>query len=213
MTPVIPTNSNETIDFNGYRYRLNLSYTRVITLFKVLQDDGLSEDERVRLALLLLVRDDMPKAPDQRQQLLQKIMTERVDLKEHALAAKLFKSHEKVFDFDVDAGRIAASFLQQYNIDLTNVREQKKLSWAFFNALLDGLGENTPFRQATAYRTLKIPDDADPERKTYLEKMKTLYALNDDQQAEEPTFEQATAGMDRIQRMKYLAQQLKAQKG
>ncbi len=207
------TNSGEdSIDFGGYRYRLNLSYSRVITVFKVLQDDGLSHGERVRLGLLLMVRDDMPDDPQSREQLLQLIMTQRVDLKEHALAAKLFKSHDKVFDFDVDAGRIAASFLQQYKIDLTDVREQHKLSWAFFNALLDGLGEDTPFRQATAYRTLKIPDDVDPDRKSYLQKMKTLYALTDET-ATESTFEQETAGMDRIQRMKYLAQQLKARKG
>lgn len=207
------TNSGEdSIDFGGYRYRLNLSYSRVITVFKVLQDDGLSHGERVRLGLLLMVRDDMPDDPQSREQLLQLIMTQRVDLKEHALAAKLFKSHDKVFDFDVDAGRIAASFLQQYKIDLTDVREQRKLSWTFFNALLDGLGEDTPFRQATAFRTLTIPDDADPDRKAYLQKMKTLYALSD-KDTEAPTFEQETAGMDRIQRMKYLARQIKVRKG
>lgn len=204
--------SDEVIAFEGYRYRLNLSYTRVITTFKVLKDDGLAYSERIRLALLLLVRDDMPGDLETRERLLQAIMTQHIDLKEHALAAKLFKSHEKVFDFDVDAGRIAASFLQQYKIDLTDVREQRKLSWAFFNALLDGLSADTPFRQATAYRSLKIPEDEDPERKAYLRKMKTLYALTDET-VEEPTFEQKTAGMDRIQRMQYLAKQLKTRKG
>lgn len=206
------SNDDDTIIVGGYQYRLNLAYTAVITTFKVLQDDGLSHDERVRLALLLLVRNDMPDNLLTREQLLQAIMTERVDLKEHTLAAKLFKSQEKVFDFEVDAGRIAASFLQQYHIDLTDVHEQRKLTWAFFNALLDGLGTDTPFRQATAYRTLKIPEDADPDRKTYLQKMKTLYALSD-VDVEAPTFDQETAGMDRIQKMKYLAQKLKQKRG
>lgn len=202
-------NDDAVVKCDGKVYRLNLAYTAVLTVFKVLADDGLTDAERVRLALLLLVKGDAPEGVMAKANLLEVIMTEQIDLKEHQLAAKLFKSHKKVFDFDKDAGRIAASFRQQYQIDLTNAEERNHISWAFFNALLDGLGQDTPFRQATAYRTMTIPDDADPDRKAYLQKMQTLYSLEKDTTT---TIEQATAGMDRVQRIKYLAQQLKSKK-
>lgn len=206
--------SEEFVQFNGTNYYLNLAYPVVLMAFDILRDKGLSELERLHLALALLVKGNSINSlkPAEQEELLSEIFKQHIDLKEHELAAKLFKSKGKVFDFDIDAGRIAASFMQQYQIDLTDVQERNKISWAFFNALLDGLSPDTPFRQATAYRIMEIPDDATSEQKQQLQKMKTLYALTPDD-APEGTLDQEVAGMDRIERMKYLAKKLKKKRG
>lgn len=207
-------NNQETVCLNGISYRLNLAYPAVLTAFDILRDDRLSNLERMRLALSLLIQGRGARRLKQEDQeaLLAKVFDEHIDLKEHALATKLFKSKGKVFDFDIDAGRIAASFMQQYQIDLTNAQERNNISWAFFNALLDGLAPDTPFRQVTAYRVMEIPDDATTEQRQQLQKMKTLYALTPED-APEGNIDQELAGMDRLQRMKYLAQKMKAKKG
>ncbi|WP_179395057.1 Gp15 family bacteriophage protein [Lacticaseibacillus absianus] len=202
------TGKNEdVITVDGRAYELDLAFPNVLEAFKIVRDDGLAASERIALCLRLLLR-KTPQTPLDAlvaQRLLQTIFDEKIDLAENRLAAQLFGTKGKTFDFDIDADRIAASFMQQYRIDLGNARERHAVSWAFFNALLSGLGPDTPFRQATAYRVMEIPDDATPEQKEHIRKMKKLYSLTSTTSG----IESKMAGMDRVQRIKYLAEQMK----
>ncbi|WP_262315370.1 bacteriophage Gp15 family protein [Lacticaseibacillus parakribbianus] len=203
------TGKNENqITVDGVTYQLNLGYAVVLEVFRILADDGLSAQEHVELVTRLLVRGSASVAPAARDGLLQAIMDEKIDLAENRLAASIFKAKGKAFDFDADASRIAASFMQQYHIDLTNARERAKLSWAFFNALLDGLGPDTPFRQATAYRMMEIPKDATDEQRDHILKMKKLYSLKTST-AKPGSIEAQMIGLDRLQRIKLLARMKK----
>lgn len=208
---------NSVVEFEGLEYRVNLAFPVVLKMYDVLNDKGLTGAQQVQLALRLLVRAGnwQSLSVEKRVQLFNVIFQQCVQLKENKLAAKLFKTQTKIFDFNEDAGRIAASFLMQYQLDITDARTRNKVSWAFFNALLDGLNDDTPFRVATAYRSMKVPDDATAEQRDYINKMKLMYALGNDESSSNDgeSLAQQMAGMDRIQRVKFLAAKLKKERG
>lgn len=204
------TNNDENrFNFGHRTYELNLAFPSVLKVFQIIGDDGLAPLEQMTLALsLLILHGEWRNLPvKQQHELLSAIFEQRIILRENKLAGTLFKQKEKVFDFEADASRISASFLMQYHIDLTNVRERNKISWAFFNALLDGLNDDTPFRKAVGFRTGEVSKDATDEQREYIKKMKILYALPKD--AKQDDLDQEFAGLDRIQRMKLLAKKLK----
>lgn len=76
-----------------------------------------------------------------------------------------------------DADYIYASFMQAYGIDL--LEEHGKLHWFKFKALLNGLPEDTKFRQVISIRLWK-KDDSDSYDKN-MEKMQHMYALPEDE--------------------------------
>lgn len=205
----LTSNDENRFVFGEREFELNLAFPAVLKVFQIINDEGLAPMEQVGLALdLLILRGSWKQLVAKEQyELLLAIFKQRIMLRENELANKLFKQKGKAFDFEVDASRISASFLMQYNIDLTNVRERNKISWAFFNALLDGLNDDTPFRKAVGFRTMEIDKDASDEQREYLKKMKILYGLPKDSKQDE--IEQEFAGLDRIQRMKLLAKKLK----
>src|SRR5690625_2961305 len=99
---------------------------------------------------------------------------------------------KKEYDFNIDASRIYASFLMDYNIDL--FEQQGKLHWKKFMALLSGLSEKTPFVQVVNIRTMDIPSKDDHKRsfeknKQKIMKLKRLYALDQDQKNADEVFE------------------------
>lgn len=63
---------------------------------------------------------------------------------------------KKSFDFTIDSGRIYASFLQAYQIDLRSV----KMHWYIFLELFRGLPDNTVMQRVIELR-LKEPDKND----------------------------------------------------
>lgn len=73
---------------------------------------------------------------------------------------------EPLMDFEQDSGRIYASFLQAYNIDLFDV----ELHWHKFLVLLQNLPEWTTLSKVISIRTYKGDDEE-------LNKLKDSYAI------------------------------------
>lgn len=76
-----------------------------------------------------------------------------------------------------DADYIYASFMQAYGMDL--LEEHGKLHWFKFKALLNGLPEDTKFRQVISIRLWK-KDDSDSYDKN-MEKLQHMYALPEEE--------------------------------
>lgn len=87
----------------------------------------------------------------------------------------------KVFDFDCDSWLIYAAFLQQYRIDLTEV----KMHWWTFKTLLDNLSEDTLFVKVMQFRCKDISKIKDKEMRQYYLQMKRRYALPDNRTEKE----------------------------
>lgn len=91
-------------------------------------------------------------------------------------------SYEKpVFDFEEDATRIKASFMQAYGIDLTYLTN--KVTYADFCGLVGALmesGEQTPLSEAITYRTAKPPKTTkyNKEERERFNALRKHYAMN-----------------------------------
>lgn len=200
-------NSN-IVNYKGIDYTLTMAFPYVLKYFELANDDGLATIEKMQLALQLFCKSDAYKhlSIDDQAGLFKLIFDQKINLRESKLASKLFKSDKKTYDFEIDAGRIQASFLMQYGVDLSDADIRLSMDWEQFNALLDGLNDNTPFREVIRIRTTTVPDNADADARNQISKLKTLYALGDSSGDEpELTLEQQMAGMDRVERIKYIA--------
>lgn len=80
-----------------------------------------------------------------------------------------------VCSFVQDESLIYAAFYQQYGIDLTTAR----LHWWQFQALLQGISEQTQLAQVMHYRSADISRLQNPEEKRFYRRMKELYRLRD----------------------------------
>lgn len=87
---------------------------------------------------------------------------------------------EQLMDFELDAGAIYASFRQQYSIDLLTT----DMHWYVFRALMQGLGEGTPFGQRVRIRGMDINDVPEKERGK-LRKLKDTLAIQPKMSKEE----------------------------
>lgn len=83
--------------------------------------------------------------------------------------------HGRVYDFDVDAERIYASFYSTYHIDLNSI---PALHWWKFRAMFDALPEDSAFGRAVYWRMLDTSELKGKTRQN-AEKMKKQFAIRD----------------------------------
>lgn len=93
---------------------------------------------------------------------------------ELANSKKVTKGNKRqIYNYEFDAEYIYSAFMQQYRIDL---QEIKYLHWWKFKALFNGLSKETQFVQIMGYRSIdtkKIKDRK--ERKRYEELQKFMH--------------------------------------
>lgn len=80
------------------------------------------------------------------------------------------KEMKQAYSFDMDAEVIVADFWHYYNIDLT----QEGLHWWVFRALLDGLPNDSNFKERAYYRTCDLKNLSKNERKRVVEIRKLI---------------------------------------
>lgn len=84
--------------------------------------------------------------------------------------------HKKsVFSYEYDAPYIQTAFKTQYNIDLQN----EKMHWFKFLAYFKSLDENVMLMKIIGYRCADLAKIKDKSQKSFMRKMKRLYALPD----------------------------------
>lgn len=76
--------------------------------------------------------------------------------------------------FEHDAGRIYASFMAVYGLDLTSV---DYLHWWKYKALFDALPDDCEIMKIVGFRAAKIDPKMSKSQQEYLRKMKELYAI------------------------------------
>lgn len=166
--------NQNTIEYKGHRYQLDLSFRMVLLYFQAIRDDGLTVAERIEISLKALVISDIDNLNIQaKSELLESIFNSKLNNDRDRIRAKVLKSGKRSFDFIEDESLIKAGFQQQYGIDL----DKTTLSWERFTTMLDGLDENTQFKKIVHIRQAKISDDMEPEQQEYLKKMKLIYGL------------------------------------
>ena len=89
---------------------------------------------------------------------------------------------KQIYSYEFDAEYIYSAFMEQYNIDLNNI---KYLHWWKFKTLLISLNESTLFSKIMGYRAMNINKIKDKDMKRHYKKMKKIYALPDMRSEEE----------------------------
>lgn len=87
-----------------------------------------------------------------------------------------YQKEEKIYDYEYDDGYIYSAFLQQYGIDL---QEIKYLHWWKFKALFDSLNKDTKIVEIMGYRAIDLGKIKDKEEKSRYKKLKKIYQLPD----------------------------------
>lgn len=174
------------IEYKGQTIKLNLAFDNVLRVTELLQDDVFSGAEKLLILFEMLVKNanGLNFSFNEINQLIGFIFDEILFPKKGSDG----KSH---FDFDQDAALIYASFRQDYKMDLFEM--QGKLHWEKFLALLEGLSDDTKFKEVVSIRAQKIPAPTkynQEERKRLIE-LKRIYRLKN----EKPSLEEADAAL------------------
>lgn len=158
----------ETVEIDGLKYPIHTDFRISILFEQLLADTELTEPEKLMQALQLyypLLPADIPTAIDQ--------MLWFYRCGKEQKAAEDEKPSAAVFDYDVDDQYIYAAYLDQYGIDLQDV----KLHWWKFKALFAGLKEDNKLCKIMSYRAMDIPGDMPKAQKEFYKKMKKLYEI------------------------------------
>lgn len=170
------------IIINGVAYQIDLSFDVVLRVFDLLRDDELNDADKYITAIQMFL-DDVPTCePEELVATFNAIMNELVYPKtiqpKLDLAGKPLKTDSKKANYSLvhDADYIYASFWQAYGIDLLAVRGQ--LDWAKFNALLNGLPDDTKFKQVIEIRERPFAKGKGVQKENEaLRNLKQVYAL------------------------------------
>lgn len=168
------------------KYKLRLTYDRVLFVLDAVKDPLLTDPDRLRLALGLLLKGRVPLSLRTQEQLLDAIMAE-INLQSKE------RSGPPLMSLTQDAPLIHAAFRQAYGIDL----HQVDLPWATFCELLSGLPEATRFCEVVAIRARPIPPP-DKHNAKYIEdlmKAKASVALELTPEQRENSFQD---GLERL---------------
>lgn len=82
----------------------------------------------------------------------------------------------KIYDYEYDDEYIYSAFLQQYGIDLQDI---KYLHWWKFKAMFNSLTDDTKIVEIMGYRAIDLNSIKDKEEKKRYKRLKNIYRLPD----------------------------------
>lgn len=162
----------ETVDIDGIEYRINSDF-RISILFELLmQDDELGKRQKLVQGLQLYY----PEIPHNVTMAVDKMIWFYRCGKETGSGGHGSGSGraKQIYSFEHDDDYIYAAFLEQYGIDLQDIKE---LHWWKFRALFRGLSEDTEFVKIMGYRSVKITSKMSKEQREFYKKMQSIHAL------------------------------------
>ncbi|ECJ9747536.1 hypothetical protein FQR52_13450 [Listeria monocytogenes] len=191
---------NDVYEYEGKEYQLDLSFDNVLRVLELNGDTRLEDYFRANLAIEVLFENETPWSKldeDNPYQSIQEKFLVLLDIFENYIV----KDDAKGIQYDIDGNRmpvatgegeeeqayysltqdsdyIYASFLQDYNIDLIDVRG--KLHWYKFRALFDSLRDDTAIKSIMNIRQTELPTGKGSEKeREALIKLKNHYKLKD----------------------------------
>lgn len=167
----------ESIEINGKKYRMYLTFGRVLRYIDLRSGKTLSTSDMIEVVLSWFVPKYRIKSIVEAANLLDRIEHEYIFPPKRRLRSGQSK---RTVDFNIDSGYIYAAFVQTYGIDL--YEEWDRLHWYKFMSLFDNLPDSTAISQIMHIRGRDIPapnsyNQGEIQRITEL---KLLYALPSD---------------------------------
>ena len=178
-------------EYDGTEYRIDMAFDNILDIFDVLADDDLNDFDKANLGLLYLFDGEHldPEratiAPEDAVETWNDIFDNYIsvadkevvdyDLQGNPMPKKATK---KLIDIEKDAEFIYSSFRQAYRIDLFD--EQGKMHWHKFQALLNGLPENTIFKRIIQIRAWEPSKHESKEYKKSMSELQEIYSLEEE---------------------------------
>ena len=150
----------------GKRYKINTDFREALRCFGVIEDTGISDEERA-LAVVYILFGEVP--TDNLDEFLRIAGTYlRCGENETAQAAG-----ERDIDFVADEKYIAASFMSDYQIDISKVQMH---FWQYIH-LVEGFTERSIMSRVREIRNLDLGELKDPKTRAKVAKAKSALAL------------------------------------
>lgn len=166
-------NNPEYAKIDDRKYKINTSYKIAIECNRIAQDTSIDDNERALAVIYKLYGDEGIEASNDWQKLLE------LGIKYLSCGQeKLDKDEEVTMDYIQDMPYIEASFMSDYNIDLSN----NDMSWYKFNNLINGLsnsdmGNCCVLNRIRNLRSLDLSTIKDNKERNKLMKAKKQIAL------------------------------------
>ncbi|HAC5673552.1 TPA_asm: hypothetical protein GZX19_10165 [Listeria monocytogenes] len=186
--------------YKNEKYQLDLSFDNVLRVIELTENNQLTNDFRVNLAVDVLFENVMPWNPYDEDNPFSNIEEKSIVLLD-IFENYIVKDNDEGIQCDIDGNQmpsatneageepayysltqdsdyIFASFLQDYNIDLIEVRG--KLHWYKFRALFESLRDDTAIKSIMSIRQAELPNGKGTEKeRDALIKLKNHYKLKD----------------------------------
>jgi len=146
-------------------------FKQVLKFFRLLTLDHLTQEEKTAITLKIFF-DNVPDDPELFTRILDYVACGESRDEDD-------KDAERVFDYNIDHGRIFAAFLQTYGIDLRTT----EMHWWTFCELLNALPEETKLVQYVQLRGKKAGKNDSPEYKKELRKMQNAIRIDSEDSA------------------------------
>ncbi|AUN11566.1 bacteriophage Gp15 family protein [Clostridium botulinum] len=167
LIDLVPT----TVEIDNKEYEINSNF-RVSILFELLmQDNSISEEDKIIQALQLYY----PVIPPNINEAVDKMLWFYRCGKDIAQSKGTGKGKStQIYNFEYDDDYIYSAFLDQYGIDLQDI---EYLHWWKFKAMFKALKQDNEIVKIMGYRSMDLSKIKDKEEKNYYRKMQELYKI------------------------------------
>lgn len=154
--------------------KIRTDFRECIKFELLMQDNKIKEVDKLSIAINLFFY----KIPDNIENAIKDIIWFYRCGKEVKKASRNneISNKNQVYSYEFDDEYIYSAFMQQYNIDLNNI---KYLHWWKFKALMENLSDNTQFVKIMGYRVINLSKIKDKEEQERYKRLKELYRLPD----------------------------------
>ena len=170
---------------NGKEYEFNSDFRNSIYFSIIMQDDSLSEEEKLYKALEIyypIIPTDIEKALEYIYWFYSKGKVEEDNSKKVKEGKKLFKrNNNRAYDFEVDSDLIFTAFMSQYGINLN----RENLHWWEFMALFNSLNDDNEIVKIMNYRTINVNSIEDKKERKLYNDLQQYYSLENKVSKEE----------------------------
>lgn len=166
MSSLLTERLPQTVQIDGVEVKINTDYRIFVNLELTLQDDILSDEEKIYRMLKLCY----PSIPKNIVEALEQIMWFYSCGKKD----KKKRSRKPLYRFDCDGDYIYSAFLSQYSIDL---QELPYMHWWKFRSLFQSLGDDNEITKIIGYRNMEITGKMTNDQKRFYKRMKEQYKL------------------------------------